>query len=88
MKISLNKDYTLKIELEASERVDLFEMLRKCYDTLEKMNAWLEKASPEDQEKYKDYKQNLMMAISRLGVLCELAGISDKDINDYINIPL
>lgn len=86
-KVELQRDYTLKIELGTNERIDLLEALRKAHGTLDKMCTWLNKQSQEEQEKYKDLKHNLRMSIGHLALICQLAGITDEDIDKYMNVP-
>ncbi len=51
------------------------------------MCAWLSKQSEEEQEKYADYKHNLRMSISHIALVCNLAGITDKEIDEYCKVP-
>jgi len=89
IEITLNPDFTLKIELGVYEKQVIANRFKDCVHQYTMMGKWLDDISvpTEQKETYLPLFLNLHASLNFLMNLQRLAGVSERDLAETLNIP-
>ena len=89
LNITINPDFTLKIELGVYEKQVIATRFKDYIHQYNMMGRWLDdiSVSAEQKEMYLPNFLNLHASLNFLMNLQKLAGVSEKDLAETLNIP-